>query len=169
MKEKGTWNAPTAEEKIIALEAKLDSTVKSLNKKVSFERKKGGGGKKHADAKGSGKKDGESKKDGDHPKKWPTPKTGDKKEAMFKGHMWYWCGGQGDRWKMREMACTQTKCSTSNYSTVHYSTLLHNSKLVQYSTSKTSTMVSNTSTPRNSLPYVIMTLSYCQNTWIPAM
>ena len=46
MKEKGTWNAPTAEEKIIALEAKLDSTVKSLNKKASFERKKGGGGPK---------------------------------------------------------------------------------------------------------------------------
>ena len=102
MKEKGTWNAPTAEEKIIALEAKLDSTVKSLNKKVSFERKKGGGGKKHANAKG-GKKDGESKKDGDHPKKWPAPKTGDKKEAMFKGHMWYWCGketgGKCEKWR----------------------------------------------------------------------
>ena len=49
MKEKGIWNAPTAEEKIIALEAKFDSTVKNLNKKVSFERNKkgGGGGKKH--------------------------------------------------------------------------------------------------------------------------
>ncbi len=32
MKEKGIWNAPTAEEKIITLEAKFDSTVKSLNK-----------------------------------------------------------------------------------------------------------------------------------------
>ena len=90
MKEKGTWNAPTAEEKIIALEAKLDSTVKSLNKKVSFERKKGGGGtKKHSDAKGGSKKDGNMKKDSDHPKKWPAPKTGDKKEKMYKGHMWY--------------------------------------------------------------------------------
>jgi hypothetical protein len=31
MVEKGTWNAPSAEEKIIALEAKLNSTVKKLN------------------------------------------------------------------------------------------------------------------------------------------
>jgi hypothetical protein len=37
MIEKGTWNAPTAEEKIVALEAKVTSTIKSLNKKVSFE------------------------------------------------------------------------------------------------------------------------------------
>ena len=36
MIEKGTWNAPSAEEKIVALEAKLESTVKNLNKKVSF-------------------------------------------------------------------------------------------------------------------------------------
>jgi len=104
MKEKGTWNAPTAEEKIIALEAKLDSTVKSLNKKVSFERKKGGGGtKKHSDAKGGGKKDGDMKKDSDHPKKWPAPKAGDKKEKMYKGHMWYWCGketgGKCEKWR----------------------------------------------------------------------
>jgi hypothetical protein len=34
MKEKGTWNAPTAEEKIVALEAKLDSTVKNLSKEI---------------------------------------------------------------------------------------------------------------------------------------
>jgi hypothetical protein len=85
------------------LEAKLDSTVKNFNKKVSFERKKGGGGKKHSDTKGGGKRDGDSKKDGDHPKKWPAPKTGDKKEAMFKGHMWYWCGketgGKCEKWR----------------------------------------------------------------------
>ena len=37
MVEKGIWNAPTAEEKIVALEAKLTSTMKNLNKKVSFE------------------------------------------------------------------------------------------------------------------------------------
>ena len=37
MMEKGIWNAPTAEEKIVALEAKLDSTVKNLNKKVATE------------------------------------------------------------------------------------------------------------------------------------
>jgi hypothetical protein len=94
MKVKGIWKAPTAEEKIIALEAKFNSTVKSLNKKVSFERnKKGGGGnKKHA---GKGRKrDGNNSmnKDDDHPKKWPAPKSGDKKEATFKGHTWYWCG-----------------------------------------------------------------------------
>ena len=103
MKEKGIWNAPTAEEKIIALEAKFDSTVKSLNKKVSFEKKKGGGGKKGADKKAGGKKDGDAKKEGDHPKKWQAPKSGDKKEAMYKGHMWYWCGketgGKCEKWR----------------------------------------------------------------------
>jgi hypothetical protein len=31
MVEKGTWNAPSAEEKIIALEAKFNSTVKKFN------------------------------------------------------------------------------------------------------------------------------------------
>jgi len=64
MKEKGTWNAPTAEEKIVALEAKFDSTVKSLNKKVSFEMGKKGGKGKTADR---GRK-GDLKSD-DHPKK----------------------------------------------------------------------------------------------------
>jgi hypothetical protein len=104
MKEKGIWNAPTAEEKIIALEAKFDSTVKSLNKKVSFDRKGkgGGGGKKNTDKSG-GKRDGDSKKDGDHPKKWHAPKSGDKKEAMYKGHMWHWCGkdtgGKCEKWR----------------------------------------------------------------------
>jgi hypothetical protein len=37
MVEKGTWNAPTAEEKIVALEAKFNSTMKSLNKKVTLK------------------------------------------------------------------------------------------------------------------------------------
>jgi hypothetical protein len=57
MKKKGIWNAPTAEEKIIALEATFDSTVKSLDKKVSFERKGGGrgGGKKSTDESGGRK------------------------------------------------------------------------------------------------------------------
>ena len=118
MKEKGTWNAPTAEEKIIALEAKLESTVKNFNKKVSFERKKGGGGKKHSDTKGGGKRDGDSKKDGDHPKKWPAPKTGDKKEAMFKGHMWYWCGketgGKCEKWRAHKPKECKGIASPSN-------------------------------------------------------
>jgi hypothetical protein len=37
MVEKGTWNAPTAEEKIVALEAKFNSTMKLLNKKVTLK------------------------------------------------------------------------------------------------------------------------------------
>jgi hypothetical protein len=86
MKEKGIWNAPTAEEKTIALKAKFDSTLKSLNKKG------GGGGKKHV-GKG-GKRDGSDSKikDDDHPKKWPASKSGEKKEATFIGHTWHWCG-----------------------------------------------------------------------------
>jgi hypothetical protein len=98
MKEKGTWNAPTAEEKIVALEAKFDSTVKSLNKKVSFEMGKKGGKGKSADR---GRKS--DLKSDDHPKKWPPPKAGDKKEANFKGHTWYWCsketGGKCEKWR----------------------------------------------------------------------
>ena len=49
MVEKGTRNAPTAEEKIVALEAKFNSTMKSLNQKVTFDNSK--------------------KKEGSHPKK----------------------------------------------------------------------------------------------------
>ena len=37
MVEKGIWNAPTNEEKIVALEAKLESTVKNLSKKEQEE------------------------------------------------------------------------------------------------------------------------------------
>jgi hypothetical protein len=63
--------------------------------------RKVGAEKKHSDTNGGRKKDGDSKKDGYHPKKWPAPKTGDKKEAMFKGHM-YWCGketgGKCEKW-----------------------------------------------------------------------
>jgi hypothetical protein len=70
---KKVWNASTAEEKIIAFEAKFDSPVKNRNKKVSFERKKGGGGGKNSTEKSMGRKDGDSKKDGDHPKKWQAP------------------------------------------------------------------------------------------------
>ena len=86
MVEKGTWNAPTAEEKIVALEAKFKSTMKLLNKKVTFE-----SSKKKA-AKSGGGKHGSTKNDADHPKKWKAPKQGDKKEVEFKGHTWYWCG-----------------------------------------------------------------------------
>ena len=39
--ENGKWNAPTAEEKIVALEAKLTSTIKNFDKKVKFELNKG--------------------------------------------------------------------------------------------------------------------------------
>jgi hypothetical protein len=40
MVEKGTWNAPTAAQKIVALEAKFNSTMKLLNKKVTFDSSK---------------------------------------------------------------------------------------------------------------------------------
>ncbi|KAI2490443.1 hypothetical protein MHU86_24130 [Fragilaria crotonensis] len=102
MVEKGIWNAPTAEEKIVALEAKLESTVKNLNKKVSAKLGKKKGGKKATkNDKGKGKKS--DSKSEDHPKMWPAPKAGDKKEVEFKGHTWYWCGkdtgGKCEKWR----------------------------------------------------------------------
>jgi hypothetical protein len=100
MVEKGTWNTPTAEEKIVALEAKLETTVKNLNKKVSFELGKKTGEKKTVDK--SKKKKGSSKLTG-HPKTWSQPKQGDKKEAEYKGYAWYWCGkdtgGKCEKWR----------------------------------------------------------------------
>jgi hypothetical protein len=84
MVEKGTWNAPTAEEKIVALEAKFNSTMRSLNKKVTFE-----SSKKKQGSKSGGDKLNSKKKEGDHPKKWKAPKQGEKKEVEFKGHTWY--------------------------------------------------------------------------------
>ncbi|KAI2497135.1 hypothetical protein MHU86_17396 [Fragilaria crotonensis] len=102
MVEKGTWNAPTAEEKIVALEAKLTSTMKNLNKKVSFEMGKKGGsaGKKTGDKSKHAGKDGGK---GDHPKSWPPPKPGEKKVAKFKDYTWYWCGkdtgGTCEKWR----------------------------------------------------------------------
>lgn len=99
MVEKGIWNAPTAEEKIVALEAKLESTVKNINKKVSAELGKKKEGKKPDHNKKGGKS-------GDHPKKWTAPKPGEKKEAKFKGHMWYWCGkstgGKCEKWRAHD-------------------------------------------------------------------
>ena len=98
MVEKGTWNAPTAEEKIVALEAKFNSTMKSLNKKVTFE-----SSKKKQGSKSGGDKLNSKKKEGDHPKKWKAPKQGEKKEVEFKGHTWYWCGkdtgGKCEKWR----------------------------------------------------------------------
>jgi hypothetical protein len=98
MVEKGTWNAPTAEEKIVALEAKFNSTMKSLNKKVTFD-----SSKKKQGSKSGGDKLNSKKKEGDHPKKWKAPKQGEKKEVEFKGHTWYWCGkdtgGKCEKWR----------------------------------------------------------------------
>ena len=89
MVERGTWNAPTAEEKkIIALEAKLESSVKTLNKKVSFEL----GKKKGSDKKKNDKFHKKKAKTGDHHKDWPKPKSEDKKKVSYKGHDWHWCG-----------------------------------------------------------------------------
>jgi len=94
MLERGTWNSPSPEEKIVALEAKLDSNFKSLTKKVSFEL-----GKKKKGEKKSDKND----KSGDHPKTWSKPKAGEKKKVTFKGHEWYWCGkdtgGKCEKWR----------------------------------------------------------------------
>ncbi len=100
MVEKGTWNAPTAEEKIVALEAKLETTVKNLNKKVSFELGKKTGGKKTIDKSKNTKGNNKSK---GHPKTWSKPKQGDKKEVEYKGYTWYWCGkdtgGKCEKWR----------------------------------------------------------------------
>jgi hypothetical protein len=84
MVEKETWNAPTAEEKIVALEAKLESTVKNINKKVSFEL-----GKKAATKKGGASDKGkrkETKSKGGHPKTWPPPKGDDKRGGKYRDH-----------------------------------------------------------------------------------
>jgi hypothetical protein len=97
MDEKGTWNAPTTEEKIVALEANLNSTMKLLNKKVTFKNSK----KKVA--KTGSTSQVQRKKESDHPKKWKVPKQGDKKEVEFKGHTWYWfgkdTGGKCEKWR----------------------------------------------------------------------
>ena len=107
MIEKGTWNAPTAEEKIVALEAKLTSSMKNLNKKVSFEMTKKKNGKKpggHA-KQGTGKS-GKGHTKGDHPKTWSKPKPGEKREAEYKGYKWYWCGkdtgGKCECWRAHD-------------------------------------------------------------------
>lgn len=97
MVEKGTWNAPTAEEKIVALEAKFKSTIKTLGKKASFD------SSKKKSTKSGGDKQGSKTKDGDHPKKWKAPANGEKKEVEFKGHTWHWCGkdtgGKCEKWR----------------------------------------------------------------------
>ena len=104
MVEKGTWNAPTAEEKIVALEAKLDSTVKTINKKVSYEL-----GRKTAAKKGGASDKGkkkETKSKGGHPKTWPQPKGDEKKERKFNDQTWYWCGkdtgGKCEKWRVHK-------------------------------------------------------------------
>ena len=103
MVEKGTWNAPTAEEKIVALEAKLTSSMKNFTKKVSFEL-----GKK-AKSGGKGKTDNKKtkpKSDDEHPKTLDPPKPGEKKVQEYKGHKWHWCGkdtgGKCEKWRAHE-------------------------------------------------------------------
>jgi hypothetical protein len=104
--ENGKWNAPTAEEKIVALEAKLTSTIKNFDKKVKFEFNKG-------KSKGQNKSKGEGKverkgtkskgRSEDHPKMWAPPKSGEKKTREYKGHQWHWCGkdtgGKCEKWR----------------------------------------------------------------------
>jgi len=99
MIEKGTWNAPTKEEKLVALEAKLESGIKSLKKELKAKR----GGTQHIAAKSpkTGPKR-EERKD-NHPKNWKPPKSTDRKEISYKGHTWYWCGkdtgGKCEKWR----------------------------------------------------------------------
>jgi hypothetical protein len=86
MVEEGTWNAPTVEEKIVALEAKLTSSTKTLNKKVSFETSKKGSGK----AKSTGDKS--NKSDQRMTAKRNTLRPGPKKVAKYSnGYNWYSC------------------------------------------------------------------------------
>ena len=109
LKENGKWNAPTAAEQIVALEAKLTSTIKNIDKKVKFELNKGrnkGQNKSKGDAK-DGRKGNKSKgKTDDHPKTWAPPKSGDKKIKEYKGHQWHWCGkdtgGKCEKWRAHD-------------------------------------------------------------------
>jgi hypothetical protein len=97
MCEKGTWNAPTAEEKIIALEARFNKTFKTL-KKTSNERKKGA--HKHNESNFKNKK---VKPQPKHPKLWDRPKAGDCMERKYRERTWYWCGkltgGKCEKWR----------------------------------------------------------------------
>lgn len=96
MVEKGTWNAPTAEEKIVALEAKLTSSMKNLNKKVTYElgKKKQGTGKS---------KGGEGK---DKNKGAKSASGGEKKTVQYQGFDWHWCGkdtgGKCEKWRAHD-------------------------------------------------------------------
>ena len=97
MVEMGKWNAPTAYERIVALQAQLTTFKKDINKKVvTFEKKKGGSNNNKTDDKGK------KGKDDSHPSTWKAPKPGEKKEATCKRHTWYWCGkdtgGQCECW-----------------------------------------------------------------------
>lgn len=89
MVEAGEWNAPTNEEKIVA----LNTTIKDLSKKIkAFDKKKPNPTGKDKKSGGKFKKTAE-KSSKEHPKEWPVPKNpGDKNKAEYKGNMWYWCG-----------------------------------------------------------------------------
>jgi hypothetical protein len=83
------------------LEAKLTSSMKTLNKKVSFEMSKKGGKKS-----GDPRKAPKGGKRGDHPKQWPPPKKGEKKMVEYKGYNWWWCGkdtgGKCECWRAHD-------------------------------------------------------------------
>jgi hypothetical protein len=113
MVEKGTWNAPTNAEKIVALEAKLTSKFSKEIKRVQFDKSK---------AKSSDSKDHNKPKPkesgGDHPKTWPAPKTGEKKVAKYKGHDWYWCGketgGKCEKWRAHDPKTCEGRAFVAN-------------------------------------------------------
>ena len=116
MMEKGTWNAPTAEEKIVALEAKLTTNLKNLNKKVSFEL-----GKKGKPSKSDGKRKPKKDDDDKHPKHMSPPKTGDPKSVMYRGHKWHWCGketgGKCEKWRAHDPKECEWKPHDSSHKT----------------------------------------------------
>ena len=113
MIETNTWNEPTSNEKIVALAA----TVKAVEKKVKFELTKKGS---TSNKSGGGKAKSPNKTgDGDHPKNWPPPKSGDKKEKMYRKYMFYWCGkdtgGHCEQWRAHKgNSCRGDAKSPSN-------------------------------------------------------
>jgi hypothetical protein len=93
MTDRGQWNAPTKEEKYVALEGKLELTFKNIKKEINTKFK---GGKHQGNKQKAGGK-------GAHPKTWKKPKGNNKKEKMYNGYTWYWCGketgGNCEKWR----------------------------------------------------------------------
>ena len=86
LKEKGTWNAPSAsEEKIVALQAKLNKLM-NQNKKTGKETKRDNKKQKGKQSDKSGRKRYEPE-----PWMYKPPKDNDPKEKQYNGKTWHWC------------------------------------------------------------------------------